>query len=207
MRVMTVRVALCVVAVVGLAGCTQTVIGVAAPDPAAAPRTVSSAVAAGPTTPPPLGAAFSDAQKRFTIAPPPGWKADTSGAQNTAVVFLDPTPTRSAQGDFSANINVLVVPSVAGLPATVVGAREELRGLTDYASDTDAAVSLADGTAAHLLGGTFTDKGSGMRLRNLQLFTVHGRSTTVVTGTAPAQGWSTYAPVFDASLRTLTVAT
>lgn len=153
----------------------------------------------------PAGDRYSDARGRFTIAPPAGWKADIGGSRGTAVVFVAPTPTRTGAGSFSANINVIVVPSKADLPSTVIGARNELRGLTGYTSTADERTALSGGTQAHLLGGTFTDKGSGLQLRNLQLFAVRGGSTTVVTGTAAAQGWDTYAPVFDTALRTLTV--
>ena len=182
-----------------LAGCSASVTGTAAPDPAAV------GVPAPSVDPVPAGDRFSDAEGRFTIAPPKGWKADTSGAQGTAVVFVAPAPTRTNAGSFSANINVLVVPSNADLPSTVVGARNELRGLADYTSTADEDAALFGGTQAHLLGGTFTDKGSGLKLRNLQLFAVHGDATTVVTGTAAAQGWDAYAQVFDMALRTLTV--
>lgn len=190
---------LATVVALALAGCSVAVTGTPGPDPAA------QAVAAPSVDPVPAGDRFSDAGGRFTIAPPKGWKADTSGASRTAVVFVAPTPTRTGAGSFSANINVLVVSSNADLPATVVGARNELRGLADYTSTTDEDAALFGGPQAHLLGGTFTDKKSGLELRNLQLFAVQGGSTTVVTGTAAAQGWDTYATVFDTALRTLTV--
>lgn len=192
---------LAAVVVLALAGCSAPVTGT----PSAAPGPTGVGSAAPSVDPVPAGDRFSDAQGRFTIAPPKGWKADTSGTQRTAVVFVAPTPTRTATGSFSANINVLVVRSTADLPATVVGARKELRGLTGYTSTVDEDAVLFGGTPAHLLGGTFTDKGSGLPLRNLQLFAVQGGATTVVTGTAAAQGWDTYASVFDTALRTLTV--
>jgi hypothetical protein len=188
------------VVVLALTGCAVAVTGEPAPDPAA------QGVATPTVDPVPAGVRFSDAGGRFTIGPPKGWKADTGGAQGTAVVFLAPTPTRTAGGSFTANINVLVVPSEADLPATVVGARRELRGLPAYTSTADQDAALLGGTQAHLLGGTFTDKASGLTLRNLQLFAVSGGSTTVVTGTAAAQAWDAYAAVFDMALRTLTVA-
>jgi len=197
MRTMVGRLALVLSMIALVGGCTVIVDGVAAPGPVVAALTVD---------PVPPGDRFSDAEKRFTIAPPKGWKAETSGAQGTAVVFVAPTPTPADGGTFSANINVLVVPSTADLPSTVLGARQELRGLAGYTSTTDEDAALYGGTEAHVLGGTFTDKGSGLKLRNLQLFAVHDGSTTVVTGTAPQQGWGSYAAVFDTALRTLTVA-
>jgi hypothetical protein len=181
---------------VAMAGCTTTVSGIAAPDPAA-----SSAAAPAPAQ---VGG-FSDARNRFRIAPPAGWTADTGGGQGTAVVFRNPTPTRTGDLSFSANINVIVVPATADLDATIVGARQELSGLPGYASTDDEAVVLSDGTPAHLLGGTFTDARSGAQLRNLQMFAVRGGSGVVATGTAPATSWASFATPFDAALRTLTV--
>ena len=185
----------CLVALLVLAGCTSTVTGVAAPEPA------SASAAPGLST----SAPFADARNRFHIAPPAGWTADTTGAQGTAVVFRDPNPTAAGDRTFNANINVIVVPAAAALDATIDGARQELRGLPGYASTADEAAVLTDGTAAHLLGGTFTDSRSGAQLRNLQMFTVRGGSSVVATGTAPAASWTSFAGEFDAALRTLTV--
>jgi hypothetical protein len=45
-------------------------------------------------------------------------------------------------------------------------------------------------------------------LRNVQLLAVRGGTeTVVVTGTALADSWDDYGPVFETSLRSLTVAT
>jgi hypothetical protein len=192
------------VAGVALTGCTVQVPGTAGP---------SAAAASGPlqTSSPPAEAApgdgrFTDAQGRFSLVPPTGWTADTSGMQGTAVVFLDPQPSSSVSGRFSSNINVLVVPSSADLPATVLGARQELRGLTDYVPTVDEAVTLADGTPAHMVGGSFTDPGTGLALRNVQLLAVHGGSTLVATGTSLQEVWPGYEQALQTSLRSLTVA-
>jgi hypothetical protein len=160
-----------------------------------------------PGTPHPADAVFTDAQGRFAIVPPPGWTVDTSGAQNTAVFFADPRPSESAEGRFRANINVIVVPARADLPGTVVRARRELTALTDYQPTADEPVTLPDGSRAHLLGGSFRDPQSGMALRNVQLLTVGDAETVVATGTALADTWAGYEPVFETSLRSLTVPT
>jgi len=200
MRALMGRLALAMTLAAALVGCSVTVPGVAAPD-------VSARSLVAPTVDPvPPGDRFSDAKRRFTIAPPKGWTADTSGVQGTAVVFVAPEPVRTGTGSFSANINVVVVPSAADLTATIAAARQELHGFRGYASTADTDVVLFGGTLAHLLGGTFSDKASGLPLRNLQIFAVHDGSTTVVTGTAPASDWDSYEAVFEAALRTLTVA-
>lgn len=190
-----------------LAGCTTTVPGVAAPDPAARAAPPAASVTAAPWRPAPDPAGtFVDPEGRFALVPPQGWSVDSSGLQGTAVVFIDPAATELAGGPFNATVNVFVSPAAADLPATVVGVRAELDGLTDYRPTTDEPVTLVDGTPAHLIGGTFAAPQSLIPLRNVQLFTVHDGSTIVVTGTSPVERWDAHGPVFDASLRTLTVA-
>ncbi|MEN3266165.1 hypothetical protein [Pseudonocardia sp.] len=199
MRIGTYVIALVLAAGTALAGCSVTVQGTAAPEPAAA----SAAPASGPA---PSGDVFADTQGRFGLAPPAGWAVDTSGTKGTAVVFMEPQPAGSAAERFGANINVLVVQTPADLSATIAGARQELQGLSGYTSTADEAVTLHDGTPAHILGGTFVDSASRLSLRNVQLFTVHGGTAIVATGTSPADAWGSYGTVFDTSLRSLTVA-
>jgi hypothetical protein len=191
-----------VVVTAAAAGCSMPVPGAPVPaaTPTAAPRTLV------PPTPAPATAAFADSRGRFRIVPPAGWTTDTSGAQNTTVVFVDPKPTQSEDGPFSANINVLVVSSALGLDATVTRAKQELHGLGAYTSTVDEAVVLADGTPAHLLGGTFTDQRSGFTLQNEQLFVVHAGSTLVATGTALAASWGQSAAAFEGAFGTFAVA-
>jgi hypothetical protein len=197
MRIAVTRAAAGALIVLGAAGCTVPVAGTPAPDPAAV---------SNPTPPPrPPGAVFDDARGRFHLVPPPGWNVDTTGAQDTAVIFADPRPIEWAGGRFRANLNVLVVPAAADLPGTVVNARQELVALTDYRSTTDERATLSDGWAAHLLGGTFRDPRGGHALRNIQLLTIRNGETVVVTGTAPADAWAGYETVFETSLRSLTV--
>jgi len=181
-----------------LAACSTTVAGVAAPERASGSTSAAPASA-------PSGKPFDDAQGRFGLIPPAGWVVDDSGEQGTAALFLEPRSAATETRGFSANINVLVVPSPADLPAAVAGARQELTSLDGYASTTDESVVLRDGTPAHLLGGTFVDPGSGLALRNEQLFAVHNGSAIVATGTSLADTWGSYEPVLDTALRSLTV--
>ncbi|WP_433290029.1 LpqN/LpqT family lipoprotein [Pseudonocardia sp. CA-142604] len=190
--------ALVLVAGMALAGCSTTVAGVAAP--ARASGSSSAAPASAPS-----GKPFKDAQGRFTLNPPAKWVIDDSGEQGTAALFLEPRSAATEARGFSANINVLVVPSPVDLSTAVTGARQELTSLDGYASTTDESLVLRDGTPAHLLGGTFVDPGSGLELRNEQLFAVHDGSAIVATGTSLADDWETYEPVLDTALRSLTV--
>ena len=192
-----------VVAGLALTGCTVQVSGSGAPDPAAAAAPLPSSES--PASPDAGGDRFVDSQGRFGLVPPSGWTVDTSGMQGTAAVFLDPQPSNSVAGRFSSNINVLVVQSGGDLENTVLGARQELASLTDYAPMVDEPVALVDGTPAHMLGCSFTDPGTGLALHNLQLFTVHGGMAIVATGTSLQDVWSGYEQTFQTSLRTLAV--
>jgi hypothetical protein len=103
---------------------------------------------------------------------------------------------------------VIVAPSPGGQLADLLDStRAELASLNRYTSTTDEDVALADGTVAHLFGGTFTDQSSGLDLQNLQLFTVDDTSVYVVTGTAPASAWSRYAGELEATVRSLRLST
>jgi len=185
--------------VVIVTGCTVAVPGAPAADPAAVARPA-------PSTRPP-GPAFRDALTRFDLVPPLGWTVDASGVENTAVVFTDPQVSESASGRFRANINVVVVPASADLPGIVAGARQEVRSLADYRPTDDEPATLSDGSPAHLFGGTYRDPTTGLVLRNLQLIALHGSAdTVVVTGTALADTWDGYGPVYERSLRSLAVA-
>jgi hypothetical protein len=209
--------ALLAVAAVALAGCGSQVGGAAAPAPAlnppasaaaptpAAPSSTPAASTGGKAT---AGDAFDDAQGRFDLLPPSGWTVDTSGAQGTAAVFLDPDAVDTPKGAFQPNVNVIVAPSPGGeLTDLLAGTRSELASLNKYKSTEDEDVTLGDGTAAHLFGGTFTDQSSGLDLQNLQLFAVDDTSVYVVTGTAPVSAWSKYESELDAALRSMTLST
>lgn len=196
MDVRAIGVAAVLAGVLSVAACTVAVPGAPAAAPAATAR----------PSPSPSGPAFRDALSRFDVVPPPGWTVDTSGVQGTAVVFADPQVSQAAGGRFRANINVIVLPATTDLPGIVGAARQEVRALAGYLPTADEPVTLPDGSPAHLLGGTYQDPKSGLALRNLQLMVLHGGGeTVVVTGTALADTWDGYGPVFESSLRSLTV--
>jgi hypothetical protein len=200
-----------------LTGCANQTGGTAAPAAAPAPNPPASAAAPSPAAPAtpsaPVGEAatgdaFDDAKGRFDVLPPSGWTVDTSGAQGTAAVFLDPEPVDTPKGAFQPNVNVIVAPSPGGQLADLLdGTRTELASLNEYRSTTDEEITLADGTAAHLFGGTFSDPASGLDLQNLQLFAVDDTSVYVVTGTAPTSAWSEYESELATSVRSMTLST
>jgi hypothetical protein len=185
-----------------LAACSNGVSGT--PAPASTPSTRTPTRTPAPQQP---VSAVADPAGRFQLVPPPGWRVDTSGAQGTSVILVDPVPTVTPSARLNATVTVLVVPSPDDLPTAVAGVRHDLRQLVvDYQGTTDEPVTLSDGTAAHLLGGTFRDPASGLALRNIQLFTVHDGMAIVATGLALPELWDGFEPVFQSSLRSLTVA-
>lgn len=186
-------------AAVALTGCTATVPGTPAAAPGPAPTTVAAVPSPAPGL---LGTAYADPQGRFRITPPKGWRIGSSGTAGVAVLFSAPTRT----GSFSSGLSVYVVDSALPLDALVVGARSELRGLTAYASTTDEAVILTDGTPAHLLGGTYRDLAGDLDLRNVQLFTVHAGRAIAVTATSLAAEWVEHEPGLRAALVSITFA-
>lgn len=196
MRFAVVTVAVTVLLGGVLSGCTVSVAGHAVAD--------VGAVAVAPTAAQDPGTgAFGDPEGRFGLVPPSGWVVDTSGASGTAALFLDPKPTSSAAGSFTANINVLIVPTATELVDTVRHAQQEVSSVPGYLPVEDEPFGLADGSAGHLIGGRFSNP-AGFALRNVQLLTVHGDRTIVVTGTALDETWGEYASVFDSTLRTVT---
>lgn len=200
MRSAATGVVLLLVAVLTVAGCTVEVPGI--------PRASPTALWTPPSDDLLPGGVFSDPEGRFRLVPPAGWQVGTGNTQGAAVVFADPEPLPvSVTGRFNANINVFVAATPADLPTMVAGGQQELRRLTGYTPTTDEPVTLGDGTQAHLLGGEFTDPGTGLALRNLQLLTVHGGQGYVVTGTALREMWARYEQTFRTSLVSLTVAT
>jgi len=203
-------------AALALAGCSSEIAGTpspaagGAPAPTAGPEPTESArpTAVSPTRPggeARQGDAFDDAQGRFDLLPPDGWDVDTSGQQGTTAVFLDPQPVSTSAGQFRVNVNVIVGAFDGDLDDLLAETRTQLTTFTAYASTADEDVRLADGTQAHLIGGTFTDDASGFDLQNLQLFTVADGNVVAVTGTAPAEVWDDYEDELDTTLRSLVV--
>jgi hypothetical protein len=207
MRIAAACIAL-VAAAVALTGCTVQVAGHAAADPAAA--------AAAPTTPPapttPQAQAlgpdgrFTDSQGRFAITPPPGWTVDASGQQGTAVVFFDLQAAGGTTNRMASSINVFTGPSELDLDGTIADLRQQLQSFGGgYTYAVDQAVTLADGTPAHMVGGSFTDPSKGFPVRNLQVVSVQNGVAVVATGTALQDVWPSVEQAVQASLLTLSV--
>lgn len=200
------RPSLAVAAAVLLAGLTAGCATPVAGEPRAAPAPPTpTAVRLPPPAPGVLGKLYVDPQRRFAIAPPAKWLVDTHGVGGSAVLFRDPTPERSVQSELAANLSVFLPDAHLGLAETLAGSRQELEGLNGYASTADEDVTLADGTPAHLLGGTFTDLGSGLQVRDLQLITVAEGRTIVVTAASLRSTWPAHEDEFRAALGSLQV--
>ncbi|HVH21011.1 MAG TPA: hypothetical protein VNA11_01000 [Pseudonocardia sp.] len=197
MRFVVVTAAFALLVGAALSGCAAKVPG----NPVAEPTVAAADPAHGPGA---VAGGFTDPTGRFGLVPPAGWVVDTSGASSTAALFLDPRPTPTDAGNFTANINVLIVPKAGALPDVVADAQREMSSLASYRALEDEPFPLADGHPGYLIGGRFDDP-AGYPLRNIQLFSVQDDRTVVVTGTALAPAWEEFGPVFDAVLRTVSV--
>lgn len=143
----------------------------------------------------------------FSLTPPPGWTADTSGALGTKVIFTSPTPDTVLEGSFTPTLTV-VVRDTPGRTLEAAVARTKatfLRTLTDYTPSDDSLVSILNGELAHILGGTYRQ--AQWSLRNKQLVLVKDEKTYTLTGTALASVWESrqYHALFDAALSSLSV--
>ena len=185
---------------IALVGCSVGNQEVAAPPPAK-PGPPAAA-------PPAAGSRFDDAQGRFAIVPPPGWTVDTSGRYGTAVLFLDPDPVAAERFVANLYVSVRLASSRLDLPSVVAAHRRALSQLfPDHRIITEVPATLSDGTPAHLLSATYTDPDVGSVLRILQILTVRDDMAIDVTATSFEDAWESYEPLFDSSLRSLTVAT
>jgi hypothetical protein len=206
-RVMAVTTVLAVA--VGATGCAVAVPGA----PAAATGPAPAASSADPTTaaqaPPPRsrGALYRDAEGRFELNPPPYWGVDDTGKLGPVVIFFDTAENPETSEGSGATINVVVVPATGDWPGTIDQNRQAVKVFQDYRSITDESVTLSDGSAAHMFGYTFKAP-NGETKRNIQLMAVNGGSElVVVTGQTLPHDWDLYGELFEATLRSLVVAT
>lgn len=147
---------------------------------------------------PALGQRYVDSQVGFSIVPPADWQTQPNPAANPVVTFLR-TPT---DPEGPVTIIVAVAGTDEGLDENLAAARVQLpQVLSNYQSLTDENTQLADGTPAHLLGGSYTQRGT--ELRNLQLVAVIDGTSYVATATAPSASFDDYRDVVHSSLLTL----
>lgn len=147
------------------------------------------------------GQRYADSQVGFSIVPPARWRAQPSPGANPVVTFFEPSPDDSGGAPVLANLVVVVTGTDEGLDANLSAARQQLPGaLPNYQPATDERTQLSDGTPAHLLGGTYLQR--GVELRNLQLVVVADNSCYVATATTSAARFDSYRDVVLGSLLT-----
>lgn len=196
-------VAAVLVVAVGAAGCAAPVPGA----PAAAASSADSTTTAQAPPPRSQGALYRDAEGRFELNPPPYWGVDDTGEFGPAVIFFDTAENPETKGGAGATINVIVVPATDDWPATIAQNRQGVKIFQDYQPISDESVTLLDGSAAHMFGYTFKAP-NGETKRNIQLMAVNGGSKlVVVTGQTLSHDWDLYGELFEATLRSLVVAT
>lgn len=206
MGVRALGIAVVVAGAVGTAACTVPVQGTPAPDTAAV---AGAAPSPSPARPPDAQeSAYRDEQGRFAIVPPPGWPLEVQGQGKFAAAFVDPELSVSSGAQFRANINVIVGPADGGLAGVVASTRLEYESFARHRTVADEPLTLPDGSPAHLLAGIVPEPSSGVVLQYVEVIAIHGGTDAVlVTGTALPGTWDRYGPVFQTSLRSLTVAT
>ena len=179
------------------------------PGPAPA---VTPVAAAAPTAPPAAkaGRTYTDPDGRFTIDVPPGWGVEPGAPGSTdpevpVVILSDPTPGLSASGGNSmpATIQVFIEPTARDLKAEIEYTKDRSRKENPGVAITvDEPIALADGTPAHMAGGTFPID-ADLSGRLLSLLVVHDGLSIAVTGSAFPDAWPVHGPKIDSALRSL----
>lgn len=143
---------------------------------------------------------FVDADGRFTLQPPPGWVADSSGRAMPGLAFLD----RRTQG--GAVIGVEAVTATGDLNSTADTHKALAAKEDGYQPGTDDPITLNDGTPARLISYTVRDVEGGGRLRYQVVVAVRGPTAMILIGVTSLERWDADGPPITAALKSLTVA-
>lgn len=130
-----------------------------------------------------------------SITPPSGWvKRLGTISSRPLAAFFKPAAEKDGSGKevFNENISItrdsLKAVGTADAAAYIAKSKTALQAkIKDYKILSERQVSLSGGTAATLIGGSFTQ--SGLALKNMQLFVFDGDDVYVVTGVALAANW------------------
>ncbi len=139
----------------------------------------------------------------FRLTPPLGWVVDQEVPRGTLASFSSGTGDGTADGSAAATITVTRSALRAGttLDTFITQVAGDLsRTYRGYTAIDDAPVTTAAGVPGRIVGGTYTDAGTTVRLKRLVL--VLDARGYLVTGTAPASAWDAgnYNALFDAAL-------
>lgn len=151
----------------------------------------------------------ADQQRRLTLVPPRGWKAEPTVSGEVVLAFTNPTPGMAiANGTYQPAIIQVSTEPATGDPATAVAAaRSEFLADNEIFSGTTATIDepvlLADGTPARLLGATANQTGTQAVIRALGLIVIRNGTVVKVEGLALQDTWNVDGPTIDAALRSL----
>jgi hypothetical protein len=167
--------------------------------------TAGCAVAVAGTPDAAASAPHRDPQGRFALVLPPGWRPDPSHP-GPGEVFLDAPAVADPVARLTSpaiEVRVLDWPGDLGRATLTFGPQPA----AGTAAAFDEPVTLLDGVAAHLFGGTVPDAlGPGFDRRELQVLAVAGGRLVSVTARGETGEWEAYGTAaFDAALRSLTV--
>jgi serine/threonine-protein kinase len=197
-----------VLVVAALAATGAVVLSRSGPPPPSTPVAAATTAPAGPKA----ARRYTDPDGRFTIAVPAGWGVEPRAPGITdpevpVVGLSDPTPGVSPSGSnaMPANVQVYIEPTTRDLKAEIEYTKDQTRKNTPGVTiTTDEPIALADGTPAHLAGGTFPVS-ADVSGRFLSLLVVHDGLSIAVSGYAFPDTWPIQGPKIDAALRSLDV--
>jgi hypothetical protein len=140
------------------------------------------------------------------ITAPEGW-GSRQGAMSARplAVFFKPTVEKDAEGKEVFNESITITKeSVKGKDTStpeeyVIKSRETITAtLKDYKVTAQKPVTLADGSQATLVGGSFSQ--SGLALRSIQLYAFKGDDVYVVSAVASAANWNAESDMLGAAV-------
>ena len=144
----------------------------------------------------------------FSIAVPLHWSVDESGTGGTVVIFRNSEADLAGGRPFYANINIISGPAqyndhrdIDDTVQEIKNAMPETVGAFNVLEDEATTTSL--GESMYLLGATFLENGSSLRV--LQAIAVGRNNIYEVTATALASTWSEYESAFMAAIRSFQV--
>lgn len=169
------------------------------PNPSPAPAVPSASSTAG------LGRTYHHPTDGYSFNPPAGWVLHpTEGQAGLSALFGAPVVDNSGQKPFVSNINVVVAQTSDPLEGLVSQTKEAYPNSLDNYKVVIDSPTVANGLAAHFLGGTYDIPGTG-QMQNIQLMLVSASKLYTVTFTSTAKSFNENRALAEASLLSLTL--
>jgi len=137
-----------------------------------------------------------------TITPPAGWTSrQGTVSYRPLAIFFKPELEKDANGNdvFNENISIVRDNLIGAESEYVAKAKETLTSrMENYKIISERKVSLADGTAATLIGGSFAQ--NGMAMKNMQLYAAKGGNIYIITGVTLERNWNAQKDMIGAAV-------